>query len=1150
MSETVPTSERNRGKMSSNSRDSMISVEDEADVFEITDFTTASDWERFIARLEEILHEWKLVNHKPRPPAMKDQYATGTWTEKSEEVVFADFRFTFTYLYLKIGEDTDAETGKQTQKGEDEDSDEDYKTPTVFLDLMNFDNDFPSRAHFLCRWYGLQEILTLTPVSEKQSIDSESRAKLLLSSASIALGNSTCSIPFFVQLQSRWRKLFTGTSLVKGGATVEFEMSHLKRLPSQFCHLAGLLDVFKSKLGCTYISMPPVSVSVRFTYILSDWIHGSWPQIPPDFSSSFCDGEVGYGDIDFLPFGACLDPINELHLSCTWPCLSEDMIVENSLYSDLDPLQAPQWSVRLQMTDNPQCLLGDFLNDFLKLSERHESTEEILKKVLPETDSDKDKANSEISNVLQRLTEPVPALSSVPSLGNVVSSASAKMTFRPEDAPIPDELLGKILIYLFPDAKTPRSAEEGKPNPSAKLSDDPSTSVSEASGEAKAPSEHISDVAAELNKKLKSSPTDSLTHKLSLALCHVNHQFGGLLAVAHLWQEFILEMRFRWENKILLCGIEKGAPNLGSCILHQKLQMLNCCIECKVKRESSGFGYGPDSLNIHSNPSDSVLESTSTSDTQNSLHKVGSLASSSGDDEDDEFFECEEDDDEDEAGDEDQAATQKKALEPHEAQRQKKESKSSADDDVISTRSDASQYQDSRTHRPEGRMVPMKNYFLLCSGEQLYIPITQEPSPMTEDMLEEHAEVLAKLGTTAEGSQIRARMQSACLVSDMESFKAANPGCILEDFVRWYSPRDYIVTGENGEEVPVEEGDGETSGNPGCDTNEEGEVNSPDSKGDVDGGTANKKTRSVQGKLSQRMQIPGNMWVEAWQSARAVPARRQKRLFDDTREAEKVLHYLSSMRPAEVVLHLMPNIVHAAVSKVAGEAVAASVPNAHSMLNQLVSRAATLTRSFSLDRHKYREMLHCLELAETISARTTSLRSKFTSNHLSSPAQEGKEEEIEGFVTSLLTQGEVSVRGGACGPAGAIIHKMFIAAQRSNNMILDDEEGLDILDSLYKKPLSRHASDRRTSNSSNHSATSSTGTRKNSDLSMPSPTQEVRSSASCADFPPASVREYILRAMVPRPAPYSKVLPQRMYCMLTDGDNRLAGAFTSDSTFQ
>lgn len=47
----------------------------------------------------------------------------------------------------------------------------------------------------------------------------------------------------------------------------------------------------------------------------------------------------------------------------------------------------------------------------------------------------------------------------------------------------------------------------------------------------------------------------------------------------------------------------------------------------------------------------------------------------------------------------------------------------------------------------------------------------QEPAPMTEDLLEEQSQVLAKLGSSAEGTHLRARMQSACLLSDMESFK-------------------------------------------------------------------------------------------------------------------------------------------------------------------------------------------------------------------------------------------------------------------------------------------------------------------------------------------------------------------------------------------
>ena len=66
--------------------------------------------------------------------------------------------------------------------------------------------------------------------------------------------------------------------------------------------------------------------------------------------------------------------------------------------------------------------------------------------------------------------------------------------------------------------------------------------------------------------------------------------------------------------------------------------------------------------------------------------------------------------------------------------------------------------------------------------------------------------------------------------------------------MRWYSPRDYVE-----EEVVDEAG-----------------------------------AAVLRGELSARMKIPGNMWAEAWDTARSVPARRQKRLFDDTKEAEKV----------------------------------------------------------------------------------------------------------------------------------------------------------------------------------------------------------------------------------------------------------------------
>lgn len=88
-------------------------------------------------------------------------------------------------------------------------------------------------------------------------------------------------------------------------------------------------------------------------------------------------------------------------------------------------------------------------------------------------------------------------------------------------------------------------------------------------------------------------------------------------------------------------------------------------------------------------------------------------------------------------------------------------------------------------NQPVGRLGKFENYKLIKTGEPLYVPVTQEPVPKTEDQLEEDTDLLLKLGSDAQASELRARMMSASLLSDMESFKAANPEAILEDFIRW-----------------------------------------------------------------------------------------------------------------------------------------------------------------------------------------------------------------------------------------------------------------------------------------------------------------------------------------------------------------------------
>ena len=99
--------------------------------------------------------------------------------------------------------------------------------------------------------------------------------------------------------------------------------------------------------------------------------------------------------------------------------------------------------------------------------------------------------------------------------------------------------------------------------------------------------------------------------------------------------------------------------------------------------------------------------------------------------------------------------------------------------------------------------------------------------------------------------------------------QAANPSGKLEDFIRWYSPRDWI------EEDRLDEW-GQAAGH-----------------------------------LSPRMLLANNPWSTTWLSAQPVPAHRQKRLFDDTREAEKVLHFMASKRVGQVGQLLLPVLAHA-----------------------------------------------------------------------------------------------------------------------------------------------------------------------------------------------------------------------------------------------
>ncbi|XP_015080321.1 rab3 GTPase-activating protein catalytic subunit [Solanum pennellii] len=157
---------------------------------------------------------------------------------------------------------------------------------------------------------------------------------------------------------------------------------------------------------------------------------------------------------------------------------------------------------------------------------------------------------------------------------------------------------------------------------------------------------------------------------------------------------------------------------------------------------------------------------------------------------------------------------------------------------------------------------------MLETGEPIYTPIMQEEPLLTEDLIKETEELVLRTGSLGAGC--------SQLLSDMQAFKAANPGCILEDFVRWHSPPDWME----------------------CDTID-GINETPDANDSLSG----------RGQLSTRMQKEGNLWRELWETSKPVPAVRQTPLFDEDLAVESILDNLEDISPHELFKQLFVSLL-------------------------------------------------------------------------------------------------------------------------------------------------------------------------------------------------------------------------------------------------
>ncbi|PRP89790.1 rab3 GTPase-activating protein catalytic subunit [Planoprotostelium fungivorum] len=707
-------------------------ITDKEEPFEIVDYTSVTPWEKLVSSVEQLLNQW--------------------WIGETDEGIVED--------------------------------------------------NVSERKNYNSR-FGVKEYIIVTASDPSESISS-SMANTLLSVMAVAYNNILpaarrrekmredvrFTVPCFVAVGERWQGKYLGwcnNPIITPSphldpyteVSARFDADSLSSVPDSASDVEGLLSLFLQRIDqissiytdCAPIKERfgyhhPVTFSSKFTFMVTrDDLQSLDPKMELKASPNVSTGRDGAAvptgsrgivetpklttrlETNRLLWYPPEDPIETLDFGASWhfetlhECLS--VIRDGVNVSDEQVLKAPRWDLRCVFDEKPSAFLSQRMHFLCRVAKRSESYNSIGKLFAsPPASVTVDE------NEMSTPTEPQNYVHSVNTgmmnAVNVVTRSLGPEFLESEKVPSITEVDTSIRD-VFGISPTGRRLDRNF----TQIEGDDVTLPS-----------------------AKGAPPRSL---LAFFLVHLLNTPVNLKSLGLLWGEFVRESRVCWESKIPLPNVKYDRIDLRSCLIHQKLQLLNYCIQNAENKEEAG------------------------------------------------------------ASSEDE--------EPVTGSPEKKKM----------TRSSVKQAKDTSTTIPDT---------YCANGRPMMCPNTQTQGLMTEDMLMEQEEIFFKLGDSEEGQRKRAVMQSSSLVSDMQSFKAANAGAQLVDFIRWHSPRDFI------EEQPFD-------------------------------------PLHPRGDLSVRMKIPGNLWQTCWDECEGRPPSQQKPLFHSVREAEKILHYMETINPSDLTRQLI-----------------------------------------------------------------------------------------------------------------------------------------------------------------------------------------------------------------------------------------------------
>ncbi|KAF9155433.1 Rab3 GTPase-activating protein catalytic subunit [Linnemannia schmuckeri] len=918
---------------------------DDFENFEFIDYTTSGPWEKFIIQIESCLKQWGLVHNSYGVFNPKRMPATDENTDLDQELALAlhddnaqstpppaEASASPTSAPSPSSWSNEAGTTGSDATSQDSSLSNYQHDSTITLDGDSYTLSYryhPAKAriasgvervdldflpttlegfehHSLHRWTGLTHILVLSPAPDSTSqIIDLGRAKLLQSSFAIAFQNTGCNIPVFVPTGQVRNRTYTGISIrpqhlhtrdtdlgleelaEDQAIEVRFNTLLVPYPPAHYTDLAGILELFIERMGIDddYADMSDEDSGSKGGYsqqlkeqifvsaLFSYHLDNWYDEDWRQWADKDDDTTARSREhLPNLPFGPVQDPLKSIQLVARFASAPSTVYLDSKNLTDMDASQANIWILKAIFKPDDYGMLSVILEDAIS-----SWSAEVTSLLEANKDLESDKDQGSYTSLLRkgaRLIQGTIAMVDVNDVENIVDDLCT--TPPPSASPAPASSQPTQRHRTFSQGSAGRIV-----------------------------------TAAELGlhfRRATTVPYNSFLWKMLRHLVdvispnsHISYPTSFMGFTKAVWADLLVQFDNYWKRKEMIPLIEifggmtdesddgdnesSGVPIKTAFIdfrfnlLHQKLTMINCCIARELaRRQDDPSPSPPTSSSTPTSPSTgSASEEATPVQPKEQPEAKGDVLSGSSELEDNTSKDAIADDKArpDSSGSTNAVEEKSEAL---------NEAVGAMNLSVCSDSPEATKAMPLVAHQGKGGLKPYKDLKLLATGEPLMIPKLQEQGHMTEDMIQDQEDLFENLGSSADAAKTRAELQSAQLISDMGAFKAANPGCTIGDFIRWHSPKDW------------------------------------DEK---------------KGHMSARMADSGNFWQELWEKAEALPASKQKPLFDHHYQAERALSYLKGLSGSQIFVQLLPSICLLAYDTLTSHPVSTVSPQAAKAIQEL-----------------------------------------------------------------------------------------------------------------------------------------------------------------------------------------------------------------------